>query len=110
VDERIVALADKLGVAATEIWRIALQQVEVEFWACGGRALLWLGVAVISGVVSMSVVREDGFDHPMSFFGPLVAIGALCLSGYYVEHMIVAAVNPEFMALDWILGELGSLK
>ena len=115
MNEAVVKLAKKLGVAADKIWEIAVRQAHYEVWL----NLVWAGFWVLVTLAlfwaakkAMGLAKEDRYgawDMPAVMAG-LTGLVTAAVSVYAVQEAIICATNPEFKALEWILDRLAALN
>lgn len=107
-------LADKLGTTIEHLWKVLIQQTQVEIvlcnlwmgialWGFGGLALL-IFVFIIAGII------RDWDEEPMAF-GFFVMIVLIIIGGLVYYHnysdLLTLTKNPEYWALSEILNKLG---
>lgn len=108
----IDALASKLGVAASEVYRVLIAQARVSAIMSGiVLALIVFAVWITRKVFKDwdKVKRAYIEDSAVIFvvIADLLACLAVFFAGSAVSNMISALANPQFWALDYILSHLG---
>src|SRR5579872_5645879 len=104
--KRIDALADKLGIASSELWKVLLQQARVEAYIDIGYVGLGLAL-IVSGVLLIRrgvKMGEDWEEYPkFSLPGVLLAAFGIPLFFVYLHSTWTPLFNPSYWALQQIL-------
>lgn len=111
----IDALASKLGVAASEVYRVLIAQARVSAIKSGIVLVLMLALIAFAVWITRKTVKNwddvgDEAEFGVALFVAIVdgcACVAVFFAGSAVSNMISALANPQFWALDYILSHLG---
>lgn len=111
----IDALANKLGVAASEVYRVLIAQARVSAIKSVIVLVLMLALIAFAVWITRKVFKNwDKLEYDAEFgVGLFVMITDFCacvavfFAGFAVSNMISALANPQFWALDYILSHLG---
>lgn len=112
----IDALASKLGVAASEVYRVLIAQARVSAIKSGIVLVLMLALIAFAVWITRKVfkdwdkVKRASIEDSAVIFvvlADLLACVAVFFAGDAVSNMISALANPQFWALDYILSHLG---
>lgn len=106
-------LADKLGTTIEHLWKVLLQQVNVEIILCNLWMGIWLwggmGVIILAIIMLAFAMKTD--EDGMGAFAIVVIISVVIIAGfgYYVNYSerLTLTTNPEYWALKEILSQLG---
>ena len=106
-------LAEKLGTTVEHLWKVLLQQTQVEIALCNLWMGIWLwggiGLIVLAIIIIIFVVKSD--EDEIGAFGVVIIIFIIIIAGigYYVNHseLLTLTKNPEYWALKEVLRTLG---
>jgi hypothetical protein len=106
-------LAEKLGTTVEHLWKVLLQQAEVEKILCS----VWMNIALYGfGGIFLAIVvifilwivkgwDEDGIGF-LFFVGVVIFITGICLYYCNYSNLLTLTNNPEYWALQEILKQL----
>ena len=112
----IDTLASKLGVAASEVYRVLIAQARVSAIKSGVVLVFMLALIAVAVWITRKTVRDwdklERYDYEFGisiFVGitDFLALVAVFVAGSCVSNIISALANPQFWALDYILSHLG---
>ena len=111
----IDALARKLGVAASEVYRVLIAQARVSAIKSVIVLVLMLALIAFAVWITRKVFKDwDKLEYDAEFgvalfvvILDLCAFVAVFFVGAAVSNIISALANPQFWALDYILSHLG---
>jgi len=106
-------LASQLGTTVEQLWKVLLQQTQVEILLCN----LWMGIwlwggisLIVIAIIIFIISAIKDFDAAAAwgvfiFFATIIIAGI----GYYVNYSewVTLTTNPEYWALKEVLSVLG---
>ena len=106
-------LAEQLGTTVEQLWRVLLQQTQIEIVLCN----LWMGICLWGGIgiivlaIIMIIFAVKTEEDGMGLFAFVVIILTIIIAGigYYNNYseLLTLTKNPEYWALKEVLSALG---
>ena len=106
-------LAEQLGTTVEHLWKVLIQQTQVEISLCHLWMNLWLWggiiLIVVFGLFLIYAIIEDEDSTGATCLFIIFATIIICAIGYYVNYtdLLTLTKNPEYWALKEVLKVLG---